>query len=96
GRLTEANARREDSALLDRLRTAAATCGCGVDQVALAFVLERPFVDVVLSGAATAAQLSSHTGALEVTLDDPTHSALAVLRESPEDYWRTRASLPWS
>jgi len=96
GRLTEANARREDSALLDRLRTAAATCGYGVDQVALAFVLEQPFVDVVLSGAATAAQLSSHTGALEVTLDDPTRSALAVLRESPEDYWRTRASLPWS
>jgi aryl-alcohol dehydrogenase-like predicted oxidoreductase len=96
GRLTQANARREDSALLERLRKAAAARGRGVDQLALGFVLEQPFVDVVLSGAATVAQLSSHTGALEVTLDDPARSALAALRESPEDYWRTRASLPWS
>jgi len=64
--------------------------------LALAFVLAQPFVDVVLSGAATTAQLGSHLGALEVTLDGPARTALAALAEAPADYWRARASLPWT
>ena len=96
GRLTEANRRPEDAGLLERLGAAAAARGSAVDQLALAFVLEQPFVDVVLSGAATTGQLASHASALQATLDDPTRAALAALAESPEEYWRTRASLPWS
>jgi aryl-alcohol dehydrogenase-like predicted oxidoreductase len=96
GRLTEANARREDRRLVARLRAAAAARGCSPDQLALAFVLEQPFVDVVLSGAATTAQLASHVGALAVSLDDAARAALAELAEPPAEYWRTRASLPWT
>jgi aryl-alcohol dehydrogenase-like predicted oxidoreductase len=96
GRLTDANGRREDRRLVERLRTAAGGRHCGVDQLALAFVLAQRFVDVVLSGAATIAQLSSHLGALDVTLDGGTRATLASLAEPPVAYWRTRASLPWS
>jgi aryl-alcohol dehydrogenase-like predicted oxidoreductase len=96
GRLTEANRRREDGPLLRTLGAAAAARSCSVTQLALAFVLERPWVDVVLSGAATTAQLVSHTEALGVTLDDAARATLAALAETPARYWATRASLPWS
>jgi aryl-alcohol dehydrogenase-like predicted oxidoreductase len=95
GRLTPTNRRPEDSALIDALRSAAVG-RCSIDQLALAFVIAQPFVDVVLSGAATTAQLGSHLGALGVALDGPTRTVLAPLAQTPEDYWRTRASLPWN
>jgi len=60
GRLTPANTRPEDASLLGALGETAGRLGCGIDQLALAFVLAQPFVDVVLSGAATTAQLASH------------------------------------
>jgi aryl-alcohol dehydrogenase-like predicted oxidoreductase len=91
GRLTPANTRAEDRSILDRL--VAVGEGAGSDQVALAFVLARPFVDVVLSGAVTRAQLGSHLAAPALRLDD---GALAALAESPERYWATRSALPWS
>jgi len=96
GRLTPANARPEDENLMRGLRAAAAARSCEVDQLALAFVLEHPWVDVVLSGAATTAQLVSHTGALTITLDDRTRTLVASFAEPPERYWATRASLPWT
>jgi aryl-alcohol dehydrogenase-like predicted oxidoreductase len=96
GRLTDANSRPEDVALVAQLRALAARLGCTVDQAALAFVLEQPFVDVVLSGAATTAQLDSHLAALDVRLDDAARKTLTALSEDPATYWRTRAALPWS
>jgi len=91
GRLTDANPRADDRAMLARL--AAVAPGIPVDRLALAFVLAHPFVDVALSGAATVAQLRSHSDALAVRLDP---AAVAVLAETPERYWATRASLPWT
>jgi aryl-alcohol dehydrogenase-like predicted oxidoreductase len=96
GRLTPANERPEDRRLVARLRTVAAERGCAIDQLALAVVLAQPFVDVVLSGAATTAQLASHVGALAVELDDAARAALSELVEPPAAYWATRASLPWT
>jgi aryl-alcohol dehydrogenase-like predicted oxidoreductase len=96
GRLTPANARPEDESLVRALRAASAARSCSIDQLALAFVLEQPWADVVLSGAATTAQLVSHTGALTVTLDDRTRALLASFAEPAERYWATRASLPWT
>jgi aryl-alcohol dehydrogenase-like predicted oxidoreductase len=92
GRLTDANARPEDAALLARLR-AVAPPGAGLDQVAVAFVLAHPWVDVALSGAATVAQLESHVAAAAFTADPLAFSALA---EPTELYWSTRKQLPWS
>jgi aryl-alcohol dehydrogenase-like predicted oxidoreductase len=92
GRLTGANDRPEDAPLVAHLRALAAARGCSVDQLALAFVLAHPFVDVVLSGAATTDQLASHLGALALPLDAAT---LAELAEPPAAYWATRARLAW-
>jgi len=95
GRLTDANTLVGDTSLVRGLRAAAAARCCSIDQLALAFVLVHPFVDMALPGAVTTAQLDSHTGALAVTLDDDTRALLAAMAEPPEQYWATRARLPW-
>jgi aryl-alcohol dehydrogenase-like predicted oxidoreductase len=96
GRLTGGNDRPEDRDLVTTLRAAAVARDCGVDQLALAFVLARPWADVVLSGAATLAQLASHVAALDTILDDAARALLDAAAEPPERYWATRATLPWS
>ena len=96
GRLTNANALPEDESLVRGLRAAAAARSCSIDQLALAFVLAHPFVDMALSGAVTTAQVASHSGALAVTLDDEARALLAAIAEPPERYWATRARLPWT
>jgi aryl-alcohol dehydrogenase-like predicted oxidoreductase len=97
GRLTAGNDRPEDAELRARLRAIGRGLGGrATDQVALAFVLAHPFVDVALSGAATAAQLASHLAALAIALDAPARAALAALAEPPDRYWSTRARLPWA
>ena len=94
GRLTDANVRAADAAILARLR--AAMPGIPLDQAAVAFVLAHPFVDVALSGAATVEQLTSHVAATRTPCPPTTLAALAPLAEAPERYWATRAELPWS
>ncbi len=94
GRLTDVNDRPDDAALRDRLRAAAS--GWPIDQLAVAFALAHPWVDIVLSGAATAAQLASHVHAVAAPLAPAARDALAAFAEPPERYWRTRASLPWT
>jgi aryl-alcohol dehydrogenase-like predicted oxidoreductase len=95
GRLTDANDRPEDAALLARLRAIAD--GRPLDRLAIAFVLAHQFVDVVLSGAATAAQMASHAAAAAAPPGDvDVRAALAGCAEPAEDYWRTRATLPWT
>jgi aryl-alcohol dehydrogenase-like predicted oxidoreductase len=97
GRLTDANPRREDAALVARLRALAAASGRTVADLALAFVLAEPAVDVALSGAATTGQLASHlAAAAAVPLHPGTRAALAGLAEPADTYWRTRAALPWT
>jgi aryl-alcohol dehydrogenase-like predicted oxidoreductase len=70
--------------------------GAPTDVVALAAVLHQPWVDVVLSGAATAGQLASNVRAAEVALDPEQLARLAALAEPPEEYWRHRAGLAWT
>ena len=96
GRLTDANRRPEDAALVARLRAHGAASGLALDQLAVAFVLAHPFVDVVLSGAATTAQLASHLEAVSRPLDADAAAALAAGAETPARYWQTRSTLPWS
>lgn len=96
GRLTDANARPADAALLARLRTIAAAAEVTVADLALAFVFAQPQIDVALSGAATTAQLASHVAAVGTTLDARTAAALRDLAEAPRDYWETRSRLAWT
>jgi aryl-alcohol dehydrogenase-like predicted oxidoreductase len=70
--------------------------GAGQDAVALAAALARPWADVVLSGAATVAQLESNLAARELAWDDELEERMAGLLEEPAAYWATRAELPWT
>ena len=70
------------------------------DVVALAAALSRPWVDVVLSGATTEAQLTSNLEALEVEWRPEWDARLAippdVLSSTRAAYWKHRSSLPWT
>lgn len=66
------------------------------DQVALAAALTQPFVDIVLSGAVTAAQLESNVSAGDVVLSAGELASLQVLALPADRYWEQRSRLPWS
>jgi aryl-alcohol dehydrogenase-like predicted oxidoreductase len=59
-------------------------------------VLAQPWVDVVLSGAATVETVRSNLGALEVIWDAELDERLAALAEPADAYWDRRAALPWN
>jgi aryl-alcohol dehydrogenase-like predicted oxidoreductase len=75
-----------------RLATVLSGFDAPADAVALAAILAQPWADVVLSGAATGAQLASNLRALDVPVD---LERLAPLAEPPAAYWKTRSGLPW-
>ncbi|GAB3979067.1 aldo/keto reductase [Actinoallomurus acanthiterrae] len=75
------------------VRKAAERHGVGPDAVALAAVLAQPWADTVLSGAASAGQLTSNLAATTVVLSEEELGALAT---PPGEYWDRRAALPWN
>ncbi|MFF0835996.1 MULTISPECIES: aldo/keto reductase [unclassified Streptomyces] len=79
----------------DRLKEVAEETGLGCDAVALALILRQPWAGVVLSGAATPAQLASNLHAAVVDLDADQLTRLATLVEDPHAYWERRGRLPW-
>jgi aryl-alcohol dehydrogenase-like predicted oxidoreductase len=89
GRLTPRAGCAPLEAIADRL-------GAASDAVAIAAVLARPWVDVVLSGASTPEQLESNLAALELSWSDELEEELAGLAEPDERYWATRSALPWT
>jgi aryl-alcohol dehydrogenase-like predicted oxidoreductase len=73
------------------LLRAAASLHVGADALALAAILSRPFVDVALSGAATVEQVRQNAACLQI------HDAPFIsMAEPPDEYWATRARLPWT
>ncbi|MGH2781460.1 MAG: aldo/keto reductase [Thermoleophilaceae bacterium] len=78
------------------LTQAARDRGTTEDALALAAALAQPWVDLVLSGAATVGQLRSNLAARELVWDDELERRLAGLVEHPPVYWATRAGLPWN
>jgi aryl-alcohol dehydrogenase-like predicted oxidoreductase len=73
------------------LGEAAAAAGVPPDVLALAVVLARPWVTVVLSGAATVDQLMSNLRAAEVVA-----GGLPELAEPAVQYWAERSARRWS
>jgi len=65
------------------------------DQQAIAAALANSWVDVVLSGAVTEAQLRSNVGALAMPLLPDELAALSKLAEPPDRYWKERSQLAW-
>ena len=59
-------------------------------------MLAQPWAGVVLSGAATVAQLESNLTAAGVAWDAALEGALAGLAEEPGAYWERRSALPWN
>jgi aryl-alcohol dehydrogenase-like predicted oxidoreductase len=96
GRLTARNSDPAFAAGRRRLEEEAVRFGVSLDALALAGVLTRPWVDVVLSGAAAVDQLRSNLAALSVSWDHRAGELAESLAEGPGDYWHTRARLPWN
>ena len=68
--------------------------GYSADAIAVAAVLAQPWVDAVISGASTVAQLHSNLRALDI---DPEQTGdLPGLVEQPEEYWSRRSGLAWT
>jgi aryl-alcohol dehydrogenase-like predicted oxidoreductase len=96
GRLTARNHEPDFQDKLARLQACAKAQNCTVDSLALAAVVNQPFVDVVLSGATRVDHLKSNLAALRLTWDDSLAGMLAELAEPAEHYWHTRSELAWN
>jgi aryl-alcohol dehydrogenase-like predicted oxidoreductase len=92
GRLTGRNTAPESR----RLREVAQRRGAGMDAIAIAAALANPWVDVVLSGAATVDQLGANLGALDIALTPDDVQALGSSAVPAEQYWRSRQALAWT
>jgi aryl-alcohol dehydrogenase-like predicted oxidoreductase len=66
------------------------------DAVALAAVLQQPWAEIVLSGAATTAQLAANLRAATLTLTPDELARLSALAEPSERYWQNRSQLAWT
>ena len=66
------------------------------DRVAIAAALANPWVDVVLSGAVTEAQVRSNAAAVDLHLSADELAELAKMAEPAEQYWRERSQLSWT
>jgi aryl-alcohol dehydrogenase-like predicted oxidoreductase len=80
-----------------RLARAAREHGGGVDALALAAALTRPWCDVVLSGAVSIAHLRANVRALDLAGTPGAGDALPglVAPQDPQAYWAERGRLPW-
>jgi aryl-alcohol dehydrogenase-like predicted oxidoreductase len=96
GRLTAHNADPAFAAKRVILERQAARLHITIDALALAVALAQPWAGVVLSGAATVAQLESNMRALDAALDDQAKAALDAIAEPSSMYWATRTGLAWN
>ena len=92
GRLTARNTAPESRGL----REVAARRAAAMDAVAIAAALANPWVDVVLSGAATVDQLRGNLGALDVALTPDDVQLLSTSAMPAEQYWQSRQALAWT
>ena len=65
------------------------------DAFALAFVLSRPWVDIVLSGASAIDHLESNLRAVDVIWDGEAEAAATRVAQDSRAYWAVRSKLPW-
>lgn len=96
GRLTTRNLDPAFASGMGVLVAEAARLNTTPDALAIAGVLARPWVDVVLSGAADVSQLRSNLAATSVAWDGEAEERLAGIAERSTDYWATRSRLPWN
>lgn len=96
GRLTERNTNPgflEKQMLLSRM---ADKYQVSIDALCMAYVLNQPWVHIVLSGASNVEQLASNVRAIDVSISPEDDQILSGLYEQPEIYWKDRAALGWN
>ena len=91
-----ANGRLAARGAIGSLGDVALGLGTTPDALALAVALAQPWATVVLSGAATVAQLESNFGSLDCHPNPEVIEQLGALREDSVSYWQKRAALPWN
>jgi aryl-alcohol dehydrogenase-like predicted oxidoreductase len=96
GRLTERNTDRAFEPRLEVLREEASRLETSVDALSLAGALAQPWVDIVLSGAATTEQLRSNVRAVNIRWSADIDGRLTSLAMDADAYWRERSALPWN
>ncbi len=93
GRLTSRN---QQANYIRTLSDMARDYQVGVDAIALAYILSKPFVNVVLSGAAKETHLVENLKAAELTLSSNDVQKLDQLAMPPAVYWDERKALSWN
>ncbi|MFT6866159.1 MAG: aryl-alcohol dehydrogenase-like predicted oxidoreductase [Cyclobacteriaceae bacterium] len=93
GRLTERNSSADYISVIQKI---AHLHGVSVDAIAIAFVIQKPFVNRVLSGAAVEAHLISNLQATQIQLTQVEIDTLSKLKMSPDQYWKDRSRLSWN
>ncbi len=96
GRLTPRNDEPKFQKKREMLERVAANYETTIDAIALAAILKQPWVDIVLSGAATVDHIGSNVKALDINISGETLEELNSIVESPTDYWSTRSQLAWN
>jgi aryl-alcohol dehydrogenase-like predicted oxidoreductase len=88
GRLTAAGDAGREGSILGGIAKAS---GHEPDVLAIAAALAQPWASIVLSGAATVAQLESNLRALEIPAPE-----IPSLAGPAGEYWAERSARPWS
>jgi aryl-alcohol dehydrogenase-like predicted oxidoreductase len=96
GRLTTRNDSPDFQHQMTLLQAQAEAHNSTVDALALAAVINQPFVDVTLSGAARVEHLQSNLQALRITWNDALEEMLRELVEPTKTYWHIRSRLAWN
>jgi aryl-alcohol dehydrogenase-like predicted oxidoreductase len=96
GRLTPRNQSPSFQPKMEMLIQLAQQHHTTVDALALAAVLNQPFVDVVLSGAAQTDHLTANLGATHLDWLPELADILLGMGEETAVYWQTRSNLPWN
>lgn len=96
GRLTMRNHDPAFAKTKETLTQIARAHQCGMDAVALAFVLAQPWANMVLSGAAVETHLEANLAAARIVLTGDEMEQLAQFALTTEQYWQDRSRLAWN
>jgi len=91
GRLTGRNDEKDFKEKKIKLVEIAEENHCTIDAVVLAYILKQPWVDIVLSGAATREHLEANLAASGIKSLPEINIA-----EEPQTYWSKRSALSWN
>lgn len=96
GRLTSRNQCPNFHSKKEQLRQLAHNHQSTIDAISIAAAMNRPWADVVLSGATTPAQVESNIMANTLQWDEKLECQTSKFAETPTDYWNSRARLTWN